>query len=141
MDQDRSRLPGIPAVAALALVAIGAGLVFMTAGRLPGIAVSLESPRWFMGLLGGALIGAGLLSGRWLPRGWRVARASRGTVVAAVAAVGAVFGEFNGYLLPGSFEWLLNTLGRALFPLGLGALISWAAVEGARNSGASRPRR
>ncbi|MCZ8130601.1 MAG: hypothetical protein O9284_04800 [Steroidobacteraceae bacterium] len=141
MHPDPVRLPGIPAVAALALVAIGAGMIFMTAGRMPGIAVSLESPRWFMGLLGGALVGAGLLSGRWLPRGWRVERLNRSAVVAAIAAVGALFGEFNGLVLPASIEWLLNTAGRVLFPVGLGALIGWAAVHGSRNSDASRPRR
>jgi len=138
MQTDPLPLRGIPAVAALALLAIGAGLLLMTAGPLPGIAVNLQSPRWFMGVLGGALVGAGLLSGRWLPRRWRVEGYARTTVVLALAAFGAIFGEFNGLVLAPALEKLLNLLGRALFPLGLGALIGWAAVHGSRNSAGRR---
>lgn|GEM_PF-743286 len=139
MPSTRSFHSGLPGIAALALVMVGLGLVGMTAGELPGIAEQLAAPRWLMGVLGGALLGAGWQSGRaptqaallrrsppWVDL---VAFGVAGIVLAKLSDYTRVAGEFNVALPVGT---AINMAARIVFGIGIGIVIGWVAYEASR---------
>lgn len=128
---------GLHGVAALGLVIAGAGLLGMTAGKLPGIAEQLAAPRWLMGIVGGILVACGVQADHWpatralfraSPR-WveLVAYAIGGIVIARLSDLTRTAGSVNDALWIGL---VINSAGRVLFGIGTGMVIGWAAYEG-----------
>jgi len=130
---------GPPTLVALGLAMAGAGLVGMTAGELPGIAVQLEAPRWLMGILGGVLIGCGAQAGGWsLTTTW-IRSWPRWLELVAYGIAGLVLAKLTDATRAASGEGLplasgvaINGAGRILFGIGTGIVIGWVAYEASR---------
>jgi hypothetical protein len=124
----------LPKIAALGLVMTGLGLVGMTAGDLPGIAVQLAAPRWLMGVLGGVLLGSGWQSGsepassRRTPQWVELVAFGAGGIV--LARLSDLTRDGVGAALTGGTA--VNSAARVLFGIGIGIIIGWVAYEGSR---------
>lgn len=125
----------LPKIAALGLVMTGLGLVGMTAGELPGIAVQLAAPRWLMGVLGGVLFGSGWQSGSEPHGAGR--RTPQWVELVAFGAAGIVLSRLSdltrdvaGGALPSGTA--VNSAARVLFGIGIGIILGWVAYEGSR---------
>ena len=131
---------GLHGVAALGLVLVGAGLLGMTAGQLPGIAEQLAAPRWLMGVVGGVLIACGVQADHW-PWARAMFRSSpRGVELVVYAIGGIVIAKLSDLTRAGaatndglSIGFALNAAGRVLFGVGIGMVIGWAAYEGSKS--------
>jgi hypothetical protein len=125
----------LPKIAALGLVMTGLGLVGMTAGELPGIAVQLAAPRWLMAVLGGVLFGSGWQSGKEPAAVGR--HAPQWVELVAFGAGGIVLARLSDLTRDAAGEALtsgtaLNSAARVLFGIGIGIIIGWVAYEGSR---------
>jgi hypothetical protein len=138
-SRERREQP-LPTAVVLGLLMVGAGLVGMTAGELPGIAVQLAAPRWLMGVLGGVLVGSGWQAGRgrWpgpAPRRTRpwvelVGFGVAGIVLAWLSQLTRAGGGTGPPLWGGV---VINTAARVLFGIGIGIVVGWAAYEGSES--------
>jgi len=136
---ERRDLP-LPTAVGVGLLMIGAGLVGMTAGDLPGIAEQLAAPRWLLGVLGGALVGCGWQAARRKPTGPPPRRVPPwielvwfGVVGIALAWLSQLTRAADG---AGPALWAgfaINTAARVLFGIGVGIVVGWAAYEGAES--------
>ena len=130
----------LPTAVGVGLLMIGAGLVGMTAGELPGIAVQLAAPRWLLGVLGGTLVGCGWQAARSRFPGPRPRRAPPwieliwfGIGGIALAWLSSLTREADG---AGDALWIgvvLNMTARVLFGIGIGIVVGWAAYEGSES--------
>jgi hypothetical protein len=127
----------VPTAFIAGLMMVGAGLIGMTAGTLPGIAEQLAAPRWLMGVLGGLLVGRGWQAwrgrmpgpGRRRPPAW-VELVWFGVAGIALAWLSQLTrgADGAGDALP--FGTVINDLARVLFGIGIGIIVGWAAYEG-----------
>ena len=133
------RAEPLPTAVVVGLLMIGAGLIGMTAGDLPGIAEQLAAPRWLMGILGGILIGSGWTAARGRlpgssPRGtsWvtLVLFAVVGLALAALTHLTRSADGTGPALFSGT---LINGIARILFGIGIGIVVGWAAYEGSES--------
>jgi hypothetical protein len=130
----------LPTAVGIGLLMIGAGLVGMTAGELPGIAEQLAAPRWLLGVLGGVLVGCGWQAARGKPPGPAPRRVPPwielvwfGVGGIALAWLSQLTREADG---AGPALWIgfaLNMAARVLFGIGVGIVVGWAAYEGSEN--------
>ena len=126
----------LPTAVGVGLLMIGAGLVGMTAGDLPGIAEQLAAPRWLMGVLGGGLVGSGWQAARSRFPGPEPRRAPPwiellwfGIGGLALAWLSPLTRAGEGV---GEALWIgrvLNAAARVLFGIGIGIIVGWAAYE------------
>jgi hypothetical protein len=130
----------LPTAVVLALLMVGAGLVGMTAGDLPGIAVQLAAPRWLLGVLGGVLVGSGWQAGRGGFDGPAPRRLPPWLELVAfgIAGIGCAWlshltraDDGTGSSL--SSGVVINTAARVLFGIGIGIVVGWAAYEGSES--------
>ena len=131
---------GLHRVAALGLVIVGAGLLGMTAGQLPGIAEQLAAPRWLMGIVGGVLVACGVQADHWPATRVLFRGSPRWVELVFYAIVGIVIARLSSLTRASdptdeavSIGFAINTAGRILFGIGIGMVIGWAAYEGSRS--------
>lgn len=127
------RSPGTRSIVGAALLAVGGGLLGMTAGELPGIPAHYGIPRWLMGAVAGVLLSAGY---HWVTSSPERPAPGVGRpaalLIAMAAAVAVATG--NGYVLPEGVAAGVNTLGRIAFLLGAGMLLGTALRARARRA-------
>lgn len=130
----------LPTAVVLALLMVGAGLVGMTAGELPGIAVQLAAPRWLLGVLGGVLVGCGWQAGRGdfagppprrLPSWLELVGFGLAGILCAWLSRLTRAGDGTGLALWSGV--VINTAARVLFGIGIGIVVGWAAYEGSES--------
>ena len=140
MSLGEPRDHALPTAVGIGLLMIGAGLVGMTAGDFPGIAVQLAAPRWLMGVIGGTLVGCGWQAARsrfpgpaprrappWIELVWF------GIGGISLAWLSQLTREADG---AGDALWIgrvLNAAARVLFGIGIGIVVGWAAYEGSES--------
>jgi hypothetical protein len=130
----------LPTAVVLGLLMVGAGLVGMTAGELPGIAEQLAAPRWLLGVLGGVLAGSGWQAGRGRVPGPPPRRTHPWIELAGFGLVGIVLASLSQLTRDGNGTgpalWsgvVINTAARVLFGIGIGIVVGWAAYEGSES--------
>jgi hypothetical protein len=130
----------VPTAVVVGLLMIGAGLIGMTAGDLPGIAAQLAAPRWLMGVLGGVLVGCGWQAGRVRAPGPAPRRAPSwvelvwfGLGGIALAWLSQLTRDAEGAGDALGIGIVINTAARVLFGIGIGIVVGWAAYEGAES--------
>lgn len=130
----------VPTALVVGLLMVGAGLVGMTAGELPGIAEQLAAPRWLMGVLGGLLVGRALQSWRDRAPGPNPRRRLAWVELLLAGVVGIVLAwlsqatradDGTGAALPWGI--LINSAARVSFGIGIGIIVGWAAYEGSES--------
>jgi hypothetical protein len=140
MNSSKRPDDAVPTAVIVGLLMVGAGLVGMTAGDLPGIATQLAAPRWLMGVIGGVVVGCGWQAGRvrgpgpaprrspsWIELVWF------GLGGIALAWLSQLTRDADGAGESLASGIVINTAARVLFGIGIGIVVGWAAYEGAES--------